>query len=272
MDNSAIETRLDALEILLQQLADTVARRGWVCSEGVSDMLQQTAGNCWEVALFNLCIRVDVLRRAVHPTMKSAIQKLLQNGETHCDLLPQVFFDWANLNHINNVKNMNPLEIFPHFLRWCGITDIMLPYHTTIQYYVEPFPHFAASIVFSIEQFCLKYRAYAGILTIWFTQVGQDEKKRVGHSMAFTICDQRINLCLHNECSSGSFQRHPWFFEITQTSHSLDAVIVYQLTMLLPPETIAHPIVDPRLPVDHKWWHHSWGGSHLPGQSLRTTR
>ena len=41
MDNSAIERRLDALEILLQQLSDTVARRGWVCSEGASDMLQQ---------------------------------------------------------------------------------------------------------------------------------------------------------------------------------------------------------------------------------------
>ena len=258
MDNSAIETRLDALEILLQQLADTVARRGWVCSEGASDMLQQTAGNCWEVALFNLCIRVDVLRRAVHPTMKSAIQKLLQNGETHCDLLPQVFFDWANLNHINNVKNMNPHEIFPHFLRWCGITDIMLPYHTTIQYYVEPFPHphthFAASIVFSIEQFCLEHKAYAGILTIWWGP----KTERVGHSMAFTICDKRINLCLQNECSSGLFQQQPWFFDTD--IHSLDDIIIYQLTMLLP-KTIADPIVDaPLLPEKLKWW--SWMGRH----------
>jgi hypothetical protein len=157
MDNSAIERRLDALEILLQQLSDTVARRGWVCSEGASDMLQQTSANCWEVALFNLCIRVDVLRRAVHPTMKSAIRELLQNGQTHCNLLPPVFFNWAELNGTNAI-NMNPHEIFPHFLRWCGITDIMLPYHTTIQYDFKPFAYFAASIVFSIEQFCLKHK------------------------------------------------------------------------------------------------------------------
>lgn len=166
-DNDKIVQRLLWLELQVQQLSGAVARRGWVCHNGVNDMVQQDGANCWEVSIFNLCIRVDVLRDGIHPDMKRQIEQLQgQRAPPGCNLIPNTFWVWVG-PHIDK-SSASPHQIFPYLLQWSQITDRMIQYYTTIQYFFPPFNFAAQCVVYSVEQFCLKYGAYAGILSIWW--------------------------------------------------------------------------------------------------------
>ena len=88
-----LSDRLLVQERLLDQTVDGGSRQ---CLEGISYMLQQTEPNCWLMAIFNLCIRVDTLRRAVHPELKKVIENLLEEKRrtgktTGCPKLPRSF-------------------------------------------------------------------------------------------------------------------------------------------------------------------------------------